>query len=135
MNYIIYDFEENYNRSVLVCEHDRIIYGSRIYQILYLPHSTQTDVCDIKNKDVDAVFINYSGVDSTQLLFDAVKGQEFEIYIGAPGVPVNPALPSLIDKELLPSFYEFTKRVLKYYHAAYDKYGSLFAGVYQSFEV
>lgn len=121
-----------------MCPHDKIIYGSRTYQILYLPHDTfqEDNPCDIKKKKVDVVFTSFSGIDSSEMLFEAIKKKdEFKVFLGAPSFPIMTKQPWAVDGSLLPAFYEFTRRVYKSYLNRFDKYGDMFGGIYQSFEV
>lgn len=136
--FLLYDYEENYNASILSCPFDRIVYGSRVYHMLYLAHDSfqQDNPCDLKKKRVDVLFVSYAGTDSSEILFDVIKAKtNFSVYLGSPYLPVQVKAPWAIDKDLLPPFFEFTKRVYKSYLERFDSYGKLFGGIYQAYEV
>lgn len=93
--------------------------------MLYLPHEKfqQENPCDIKKKLIDVLFISYAGIDSSEILFEAIKDKaNFSVYLGAPSFPVLVKQPWAVDGALLPALYEFTRRVYLSYKARFEKY-------------
>lgn len=90
----------------------------------------------MQNKNVDVLFVSFSGIDSSEILFDVLKSRpSFRVYLGSPYLPVPAEYPWAVDKDLLPPLFEFTKRVYQSYMARFDKYGRIFAGIYEAFEL
>lgn len=111
-----------------------IISSSRIYYILVLPVDSQQAVCAYRNTTVNVLLTSFDHVDSKELLMAEAAERNMSVYLGMPGMPQQDGAQWNVDVALLPSFYEFTRRVLIDYVVRFQNYSS-FKGVYQSQEL
>jgi len=126
---------ERDRRAVIMCpEVEFIISSSRIYYILVLPVDSQQAVCAYRNTTVNVLLTSFDHVDSKELLMAEAAERNMSVYLGMPGMPQQDGAQWNVDVALLPSFYEFTRRVLIDYVVRFQNYSS-FKGVYQSQEL
>eukprot|EP00823_Brevimastigomonas_motovehiculus_P008144 TRINITY_DN7416_c0_g1_i1.p1 TRINITY_DN7416_c0_g1~~TRINITY_DN7416_c0_g1_i1.p1 ORF type:complete len:572 (-),score=55.06 TRINITY_DN7416_c0_g1_i1:148-1863(-) len=132
-NWLTYRYDDSYSDStILRCANlDRKYILSRIYWRLLVPRSWTPDWnCTIKPGDTVDVLLIYSNawtVDPHRLLIDAADKLGMQVYLGMMGTP------SWDETAIMPTYYEFFTRHLKFLSESYASHPS-FIGLYQTSE-
>ncbi|KAL3881306.1 hypothetical protein ACJMK2_027759 [Sinanodonta woodiana] len=112
-SFATFQYEEDFSEVGLVkCPLDMKIDSERIYYVLVLPLSPQSDICQLSSgSEVLVLLTSYAGLDPHELLLQEAVGKNMSVFFGLPGMLKDYDKDEILQQYTEP-YLEFVQRVI-----------------------
>ncbi|XP_061177177.1 uncharacterized protein LOC133185900 [Saccostrea echinata] len=120
ISFASYQYEEDFSKVIVKCpKYDKRITTVYTYFRIVLPGKHDSGSCEFNGMDVVVLFTSFSGPDAQEILLESASVRNISVYFGVPRLPRSWEFGN-IDKELLPAYFEWVRRVMGDHKSRYS---------------
>ncbi|XP_062601757.1 uncharacterized protein LOC134263430 [Saccostrea cucullata] len=120
ISFASYQYEEDFSKVIVKCpKYDRKITTEYTYFRIVLPGKQDGGSCEFNGMDIVVLFTSFSGPDAHEILLESASVRNISVYFGVPRLPRSWEYGN-IDKELLPAYFEWVRRVMGDHKSRYS---------------